>query len=88
MLGWTATASDQLDLLAGLLDGSEVIEGLAIDTELRWRLLRRLAAMGRAGDAQIDAELTRDHTNADSGTRPPAVRRCPTPSTRPQRGSR
>ena len=64
MLGWTATASDQLDLLAGLLDGSEVIEGLAIDTELRWRLLQRLAAMGRAGDAQIDAELTRDHTNA------------------------
>ena len=64
MLGWTATAPDQLDLLAGLLDGSEVIEGLAIDTELRWRLLRRLAAMGRAGDAQIDAELTRDHTNA------------------------
>jgi aminopeptidase N len=64
MLGWTATAPDQLDLLAGLLDHSEVIEGLAIDTELRWRLLRRLAAMGRAGDAQIDAELARDHTNA------------------------
>jgi aminopeptidase N len=64
MLGWTATAPDQLDLLAGLLDGSEVIDGLAIDTELRWRLQRRLAAMGRAGDAQIDAELTRDRTNA------------------------
>jgi aminopeptidase N len=64
MLGWTATAPDQIDLLAGLLDGSEVIEGLAIDTELRWRLLQRLAAMGRAGDAQIDAELMRDHTNA------------------------
>jgi aminopeptidase N len=64
MLGWTATAADQLDLLAGLLDGSAVIEGLAIDTELRWRLLQRLASMGRAGDAQIDAELARDHTNA------------------------
>jgi aminopeptidase N len=64
MLGWTATAPDQLDLLGGLLDGSEAIEGLAVDTELRWRLLRRLAAMGRAGDAQIDAELARDHTNA------------------------
>jgi aminopeptidase N len=64
MLGWTATASDQLDLLAGLLDGSEAIEGLAVDTELRWRLLQRLAAMGRAGDAEIDAELTRDRTNA------------------------
>jgi aminopeptidase N len=64
MLGWTATAPDQLDLLAGLIDGTEVIEGLAIDTELRWRLLQRLAAMGRAGDAQIDAEAARDHTNA------------------------
>jgi len=64
MLGWTATAPDQLDLLAGLLDGNEVIEGLAIDTELRWRLLQRLAAVGGAGDAQIDAELARDHTNA------------------------
>jgi aminopeptidase N len=41
-----------------------VIEGLVIDTELRWRLLQRLAAVGRVGDAQIDAELTRDHTNA------------------------
>jgi aminopeptidase N len=64
MLGWTATAPDQLDLLAGLLSGSEVIEGLDIDTELRWQLLQRLAAAGRAGDAQIDAELARDHTNA------------------------
>jgi aminopeptidase N len=64
MLGWTATAPDQLDLLAALLSGSEVIEGLVIDTELRWRLLQRLAAVGRAGDAHIDAELTRDDTNA------------------------
>jgi aminopeptidase N len=64
LLGRTATAPDQLDLLAGLLDGSEVIEGLAVDTELRWQLLQRLAATGRAGDAQIDAELARDHTNA------------------------
>jgi aminopeptidase N len=77
MLGWTATASDQLDLLAGLLDGSEVIEGLAIDTELRWRLLRRLVAMGRAGDAQIDAELARDHTNA--GQRQAAACRASVP---------
>ena len=64
LFGWTATAPDQLDLLEGLLSGSEVIEGLVVDTELRWRLLKRLAAVGRAGDAQIDAELTRDHTNA------------------------
>jgi aminopeptidase N len=77
MLGWTATAPDQLDLLAGLLDGSEVIEGLAIDTELRWRLLQRLAAMGRAGDAQIDAELELDHTN--TGERHAAACRASVP---------
>jgi aminopeptidase N len=64
MLGWTATAPDQLDLVAGLLDGSAVIDGLAIDTDLRWRLLDRLATMGRAGDPEIDAELARDHTDA------------------------
>jgi len=63
LLGWTATSDDQLDLLAGLLDGSQQIEGLSVDTELRWALLARLAAMGRAGQEQIDAELERDNTN-------------------------
>ena len=51
LLGWTAITPDQLDLLAGLLDGSVEVPGLAVDTELRWALLRRLAATGRAGDA-------------------------------------
>ena len=63
LLGWTAVTPEQLDLLAGLLDGSAEIPGLAIDTELRWTLLERLAATGRAGDAEIDAELERDATN-------------------------
>lgn len=77
MLGWTATAPDQLDLLAGLLDGTEVIEGLAVDTELRWRLLQRLVTLGRAGDAEIDAELARDHTN--TGQRHAAACRASVP---------
>jgi len=63
LLGWTAISDDQLDLLAGLLDGSQQIEGLSVDTELRWALLARLVATGRAGDEQIDAELERDNTN-------------------------
>jgi aminopeptidase N len=64
LLSWTAIAPDQLDLLSGLLDGSAEIPGLAIDTELRWALLRRLATTGRLGDAEIDAELRRDATDA------------------------
>jgi aminopeptidase N len=67
LLSWTATNGDQLDLLAALLDGGTQIPGLAVDTDLRWDLLRRLAATGRAGDARIDAELDRDPT--DDGRR-------------------
>ncbi|MEV4870861.1 aminopeptidase N [Streptomyces syringium] len=60
----TARTGDQLDLLQGLLEGTEVIEGLAVDTELRWALLERLAATGRADEKAIAAELERDRTSA------------------------
>ncbi len=77
LLGWTATTPDQLDLLAGLLDGSVEVPGLAVDTELRWALLERLVATGRAGDAEIDAELERDAT--DAGRRHAAGARAAVP---------
>jgi aminopeptidase N len=77
LLAWTAITPEQLDLLAGLLDGSTEIEGLTVDTELRWALLRRLAATGRAGDVQIDAELARDAT--DAGRRHAAAGRAAIP---------
>ncbi len=48
--------------IAGLLDGSRSIEGLDIDTDMRWMLLVGLAKCGAAGDAEIDAELARDQT--------------------------
>jgi aminopeptidase N len=53
-----------LDLLAGLLDGSVVIDGLAVDTELRWLLLHRLVARGEAGEDEIETELNNDRTDA------------------------
>jgi aminopeptidase N len=77
LLGWTAVTPEQLDLLAGLLDGSAEIPGLAVDTELRWTLLERLAVTGRAGDAEIDAELERDAT--DTGQRHAASARAAVP---------
>jgi aminopeptidase N len=77
LLGWTATTPEQLDLLAGLLDGSAEVPGLAVDTELRWALLERLAATGRAGDAEIEAELERDAT--DAGRRHAAAARAAVP---------
>jgi aminopeptidase N len=38
--------------------------GLVVDAELRWLVLRRLAALGRAGADRLDAELRRDPTAA------------------------
>jgi aminopeptidase N len=60
----TARTPDQLGLLQGLLDGSRSYEGLAVDTDLRWALLTRLAVTGRTGEEAIDAELVRDATSA------------------------
>ena len=50
--------------MSGLLDGTSTVEGLTVDTELRWALLHRLAATGRAGEKEIAAELERDATSA------------------------
>ncbi|MCQ4081888.1 aminopeptidase N [Streptomyces sp. RB6PN25] len=74
----TARTDEQLDLLSGLLDGSEEIPGLVVDDELRWALLERLAATGRADDKAIDAELARDATSA--GERHAATARAARPT--------
>jgi aminopeptidase N len=72
-----AASPDDLALLAGLLSGSAVIDGLAVDTELRWRLLFRLVSRGAAGSVEIDAELARDAT--DAGARHAAACRAAIP---------
>jgi aminopeptidase N len=48
----------------GLIGRPAGLPGLTADAELRWAILRRLAATGRAGDAEIEAELARDATDA------------------------
>jgi aminopeptidase N len=59
-----ATSAGDLEFLAGLLDGAVSLEGLAVDTDLRWALLRRLVSRGVRGEEAIDAELSRDATDA------------------------
>jgi aminopeptidase N len=77
VLASVAASPDDLALLVGLLTGSAAIDGLAIDTELRWLLLYRLASRGAAGTPEIDAELTRDPT--DAGARHAAACRAALP---------
>jgi len=57
-----ATTDLQINRVAEILDGKEKIQGLNIDTDLRWTLLRRLVVMGKRDLAAIEEELTRDDT--------------------------
>ncbi|HKE51948.1 MAG TPA: aminopeptidase N [Actinomycetes bacterium] len=59
-----ASSSEDIALIHGLLAGSDQIDGLAMDPELRWHLLTRLVVLGAAGEDDIDAELDRDNTAA------------------------
>lgn len=53
---------DDAAYLRGLVDGTQVLDGLAVDTDMRWALLTSLAACGEATTDDIDAELQRDNT--------------------------
>ncbi len=61
-LAQAAHNDEALSLLAGLLDGSTTLDGLKVDTDLRWQLLNGLTREGRADDEAVDAELDRDMT--------------------------
>ncbi|MFD6167559.1 aminopeptidase N [Streptomyces coeruleorubidus] len=74
----TARTPEQLDLLDALLDGSQTIEGLVVDTELRWAFVQRLAAVGRFDEAEIAGEYDRDRTAA--GERHAATARAARPT--------
>ncbi|MEV5983667.1 aminopeptidase N [Streptomyces sp. NPDC052051] len=74
----TARTPEQLDLLEGLLDGSQTVEGLAVDAELRWAFVERLAAVGRFDETEIGGELERDRTAA--GERHAATARAARPT--------
>ncbi len=57
-----AQSPEQLDRVQALLDGTQQLEGLSLDTDMRWELLIALAAGGHADAAEIDAALALDNT--------------------------
>ncbi|TDE97314.1 aminopeptidase N [Occultella glacieicola] len=73
-----ASTTAQVDALRGLLAGDVTLDGLAVDTDLRWNLLNGLAAGGGAGEPEIAAELDRDSTAA--GQRAAAAARASIPT--------
>jgi len=73
-----ARSPEHLSVLRGVLAGTEVIEGLPVDAEMRWALLHALVATGMAGDDEIAAESERDPTA--SGKRRTATARALRPT--------
>ncbi|HEY0216483.1 MAG TPA: aminopeptidase N [Cellulomonas sp.] len=73
-----ASTPEQLDTVAALLDGGTRLEGLSIDTDLRWELLTSLVTGGRAGADAIDAQLEADPTA--TGQRAAAAARAAIPT--------
>ena len=73
-----ARAEADIAMINGLLDGSTTIDGLDIDTDLRWSIVSSLAATGNADDSLIAAELERDPT--DQGERHAASARAARPT--------
>jgi aminopeptidase N len=50
------------DRLRDLLSGAAVPDGLVVDSELRWHVVRRAAALGALDEAAIERELAADRT--------------------------
>jgi aminopeptidase N len=69
-LAWTialcgaARRPEHTAVLSGLYDGSVVIDGLALDTDLRWALVAALSARGLIDGEVIEAERERDPSAA------------------------
>jgi len=72
-----ARSDEHLGLLEQVLAGDAALDGLAVDTDVRWAIVGTLALTGR-GDGAIDRELDRDPT--DAGHRNAAAARASRPS--------
>ncbi|MGG5175307.1 aminopeptidase N [Pseudarthrobacter sp. J1763] len=73
-----ASNSTHLDTVAALLEGTESLEGLDIEQDLRWELLTSLVVGGRLGEADIAEELTRDNTASGQNAAALATAAIPT----------
>ncbi|WP_028047135.1 aminopeptidase N [Cellulomonas sp. URHE0023] len=73
-----AATQAQLDAVRDLLDGHTALEGLSIDTDLRWELLASLVTGGRAGEVDIAAQVAADPTA--TGQRAAAAARAAIPT--------
>jgi aminopeptidase N len=59
-----ARVADDVTLLDAWTRGETLPDGVRLDTDLRWRLVQRLAALGAVDTDRLDQEYERDRTSA------------------------
>lgn len=74
-----ASTDAHVATLQGLLDGSIALDGLEVDTDLRWEILEGLVLTGAAHADAIDAELAGDNTSNGAQAAARAHATIPTP---------
>ncbi len=80
-------AGRHTDALAALLDGDPAgqgLAGLAVDTDLRWRIITALARSGAVDTSAIEAEARRDPTAAGNRNAAQAAAARPQPAVKEQ----
>ncbi|MEO7296077.1 MAG: aminopeptidase N, partial [Candidatus Limnocylindria bacterium] len=77
--GAIATEAD-VERVRGWLDDREVPPGLAIDAEVRWLIIRRLAVIGAVEEETVAAEVERDPTSTGAESAAGARAAMPTAS--------
>ncbi|GAA1348101.1 aminopeptidase N [Falsarthrobacter nasiphocae] len=58
----TAADAKHASIVKAVLDGERTLEGLELDSDLKWTLLQALVASGAAGEAEIASMLESDNT--------------------------
>ena len=79
-----ATEPGDVARISALLDGSDPLEGLAIDTDMRWVLLTALSSCGAVDAQRIEQELRRDATATGAERAAGALAARPTPAAKQQ----
>jgi aminopeptidase N len=72
----------QLTTVADLLSGKAQMDGLEIDTDLRWELLTALSVGGKVTKERIDAELEADNTANGQKAHAAAIAGMPNPKSK------
>ena len=77
-----ARSHSQLVAVADLLSGKSQLDGLKIDTDLRWELLTSLSVGGKVTKERIDVELEADNTANGQKAHAAAIAALPDPKSK------